>query len=102
QEAVHRALLNLRPGLPARHGRLANPQQLGELLLRQPELFPALANLLRRQQPRFAPEGGTDLPVGLFVEAQRLTVTTARHREIGNFYPVRAAVVFDGGWQDWG
>jgi hypothetical protein len=72
KEPVHRALLNLRPSLPTRDRRLADAQQVGELLLGHPQLLPALANLLRRQQPRLAAEGGADLLVGLVVEANGL------------------------------
>src|ERR1700730_17501259 len=72
QEPVPRALLNLRSGLPTRDRRLADAQQVGELLLGQPQLLPALANLLRRQQPGLAAKGGADLLIGLVVDADGL------------------------------
>jgi hypothetical protein len=50
EEAVDRALLNLRTCLPARDRRLTDPQEVRELLLREGQRFATLANLLREGQ----------------------------------------------------
>jgi len=59
EESIHGALLNLRAGFPAGVGRLAHAEQIGELLLRQSQVFAALADVLRREELCSASEGGT-------------------------------------------
>jgi len=78
EKTVHGALLNSRPGFPARDGRFAHAQQVRELLLRQGRFLAALANLVRRQQSGRAAESGADLLIGLVVAAGRLAVAALR------------------------
>jgi hypothetical protein len=77
-KAIHRPLLNLRPGFPARHGRFADAQQVSELFLSQPKPVAALADVFGTQKLGHAPESGADLLVRFIVDADCLAVTALR------------------------
>lgn len=93
QERIHRSLLNLGAGLPARECCLCNQKISGKRFLRQTKGFPLCANLRWLQQPRLIPKGIAEPPASGIIQDDGAAILAPRYAQIGEHNVILSPVV---------
>ena len=93
KQQVHRTLLYLAAGFPARHRLFCNPEQVCELFLVQPQTLAIFTNFHGREQPdRFA-KCTCDSHIRTVRQSPRVTLLAFIDWEVWNLYGIGSTIV---------